>query len=86
MISCQNQTIKENDANKVSHNAKNSLDYTGTYKGILPCADCEGLETTIAINENATYSIATKYLGKGEKTFIQKGNFSWNKKGQITIN
>ena len=27
------------------HNAKNSLDYIGMYKGILPCADCEGIET-----------------------------------------
>ena len=27
--------------------AQNSLDVVGTYKGVLPCADCEGMETTI---------------------------------------
>ena len=76
MISCQQQSKNEaelkNDSIKNtlsnSHNAKNSLDYVGIYKGILPCADCEGLETEIIINENATYSIKTKYQGKGNKS------------------
>jgi len=93
MISCQQQSKSEanlkNDSIKKtlsnSHNIKNSLDYVGIYKGILPCADCEGLETEIVINENATFSIKTKYLGKGNKIFIQKGNFSWNKNGNTII-
>ena len=45
VVSCQKQTKKDNKSNDslaISHNAKNSLDYIGTYKGILPCADCEG--------------------------------------------
>jgi uncharacterized lipoprotein NlpE involved in copper resistance/heat shock protein HslJ len=93
VASCQQQTKNDTDS-KVdsikkavsnSHNAKNSLDYIGTYKGILPCADCEGLDTEIAINENTTFSIKTKYLGKGDKIFVQKGHFRWNKKGDIII-
>ena len=68
-----------------SHNAKNSLDYIGNYRGILPCADCQGLDTEIAINENSTFSIKTKYQGKGDKVFVKKGNFTWNKKGTIII-
>ncbi|MES2412103.1 MAG: copper resistance protein NlpE N-terminal domain-containing protein [Bacteroidota bacterium] len=83
MVGCQKQTVKKDDAD--IHNAKNSIDYVGTYKGILPCADCEGLETEIAINENTTFSIKTKYLGKGNKIFVQKGNFTWNKKGNTII-
>ena len=27
------------------HNAENSLDYEGTYKGVFPAADCPGIET-----------------------------------------
>ena len=29
------------------HNAETSLDYEGTYKGVLPAADCPGIETTL---------------------------------------
>ena len=28
-----------------AHNAQNSLDWAGDYQGILPCADCEGINT-----------------------------------------
>lgn len=93
MLSCQkqynNQTESKTDSIKNSvanaHNAKNSIDYVGTYKGILPCADCEGLDTEIVINENETYKIITKYQGKGNKNFIKKGNFTWNKNGNTII-
>ncbi|MEK8180135.1 copper resistance protein NlpE N-terminal domain-containing protein [Flavobacterium buctense] len=95
-ISCQKQTdskavtqdsiAKVDSLNNIAaHNAKNSLDYIGTYKGILPCADCEGLETVICINENNTYNIKTQYQGKGDKVFEQKGTFSWNKEGNAIV-
>lgn len=96
-ISCQKHTTESNVSSKDSiakvdslnniaaHNAKNSLDYIGTYKGILPCADCEGLETVVCINENDTYNVKTKYIGKGEKVFEQKGTFSWNKAGNTIV-
>ena len=32
------------------HNAETSLDYEGTYKGVLPAADCPGIETTLILN------------------------------------
>ena len=34
------------------HNSQNSLDWEGVYKGILPCADCDGIETEIVINSD----------------------------------
>lgn len=83
-VGCQNAS-KKKDAADLTHNAKTSIDYVGTYKGILPCADCHGLETELTINENSTFCIKTKYQGKGEKIYMQKGNFSWNKKGNIII-
>ncbi len=67
-----------------SHNSQNSLDWQGTYKGITPCADCEGIETDITLNTDLTFVIKTKYLGKGDgKIFEEKGVFSWDKTGGI---
>ncbi|WP_333877023.1 copper resistance protein NlpE N-terminal domain-containing protein [Flavobacterium sp.] len=94
-VGCQKQTERNTSAQDSiakadsvavnAHHAKSSLDYIGTYKGILPCADCEGMETIICINENETYNVKTRYLGKGEKVFEQKGRFSWNAKGNTII-
>jgi copper homeostasis protein (lipoprotein) len=86
IVSCKDETVADKKTTKVdTHNSKNSIDYVGTYKGILPCADCDGLQTEIAINENSTFCIKTKYQGKGDKVFMQKGNFTWNTKGNIII-
>ena len=70
-----------------SHNSQNSLDWQGTYKGVTPCADCEGIETEIILNLDFTYVLKTKYLGKGDgKVFEEKGSFVWDKSGgKITL-
>jgi copper homeostasis protein (lipoprotein) len=83
-VSCQKQTAtdKKEDA---TVSFKNTMDYIGIYKGILPCADCQGLDTEIAINENGTFSVKTKYEGKGAKIYELKGNFTWNKTGNMII-
>lgn len=85
MFSCQKQnTVDKKEAATVV-NYKMVGGYIGTYKGILPCADCQGIEMELAINENKTFSIKKKYLEKGDKVFVQKGHFTWNKKGNIII-
>ena len=67
------------------HNAKNSLDYIGTYKGNLPCSDCESIETTIALNQD-TYVKETIYKGKSDKVFKETGTYTWNAAGNtITL-
>lgn len=66
-------------------NSSTSLDWAGTYRGILPCADCEGIETVIIISENMTYVIKTKYLGKDDMVYEQRGSFLWNEEGNTII-
>jgi uncharacterized lipoprotein NlpE involved in copper resistance len=64
------------------HNAKNSLDWNGKYEGVLPCADCEGIKTTIQLKDNGTYIMTTKYLGKKEEDTVE-GSFKWDVAGTI---
>jgi len=69
------------------HNAQNSLDYMGVYKGILPCADCEGIETIVELESGNSYVKKIIYLGKADqKIHESSGFFSWNNAGNtITI-
>lgn len=84
-VVCKDKLTQSNTSNGTvvnSHYALNSLDWVGTYKGIVPCANCEGIETVISLNKNFTYEMATLYLGKKEVAKSQiKGKFSWNKDG-----
>jgi len=67
------------------HNAQNSLDFLGTYKGTLPCADCEGIETEITFNADETYKMTMKYKGKGDKVFEEIGDYGWKEDGKTLM-
>lgn len=63
------------------HTSKNSLDWAGTYKGILPCENCPGIETTLSIDYDSTFEREMVYLEK-DKTEKQKGILTWSKDGR----
>lgn len=57
--------------------------FVGVFQGTLPCADCEGILTQIAIEKDSTYKKSITYLGKDplENTFSTKGK--WTQDGEI---
>lgn len=66
---------------KPDHSSFNSLDWAGMYTGTLPCADCEGIMTTIVLSDDLTYLLSTSYLGKDGGVFEERGRFSWSPDG-----
>ena len=64
-----------------AHNAANSLDLDGTYTGTLPCADCEGIKTTLVLGkgDSARFTLSEEYLGKKEA-------MKFNSKGKWVVN
>ena len=61
-----------------SHSSKNSLDWAGSYKGVLPCDDCEGLDIVITLAKDDTYKMSAKKLGKaGSGNNALGGPFKW---------
>jgi copper homeostasis protein (lipoprotein) len=73
-------TVPQADRQGV-HNAANSLDWHGTYTGVLPCADCEGIATTLTLNADETYHLIMVYPGREDGEFHSRGTFSWNEAG-----
>jgi uncharacterized lipoprotein NlpE involved in copper resistance len=66
------------------HNARNSLDFYGTYKGIMPCGDCEGIETEIRLNPESFFARSIRYLGNDDpRRYFMNGEFEWDDEGNI---
>jgi uncharacterized lipoprotein NlpE involved in copper resistance len=88
MISCSNSAKQSQEeiagVVDVIHTSQNSIDYEGTYEGILPCADCEGIKTVINL-KSSSYIMKTTYLGKNKTVYETTGSYSWDKSGQIII-
>jgi heat shock protein HslJ len=87
LSSCKsNKQVQTSTMKLQGDNSMTSVDWVGTYQGILLCADCEGIKTQIVLNKDLTYVLETQYLGKDKKVFQAKGNFKWNEEGsKITI-
>ena len=47
--------------------------HPGTYSGILPCADCQGILTTVELRKNGIAVVSSVYLGKDETPYILFG-------------
>lgn len=78
--SCNNKmNSKDNESFEDEHTAQNSLDWSGYYYGVLPCADCEGIETTLSLTNDQSYVLVSKYLSVKEPHIdTLKGKFTWS--------
>lgn len=63
------------------HSSRISLDWHGTYRGVLPTASGGGAETQIILREDGTYQKKIIYLEQRDNVFIKEGEFEWNESG-----
>lgn len=80
-----NDTVITNNAANAENKQKTQPDWLGTYTGVLPCADCDGMKVHLTLNDDTTFFMKTEYIGRGEP-FVDKGQFFWNDdKTKITL-
>ena len=80
-VMAETSDAKDKDA----HHAHGSQDWPGIYNGLLPCDDCYGVKTTLALNKNGSYILITKYAGKSEREYVEKGKFSAGEKSGTIV-
>lgn len=58
----------------------------GNYTGVLPCASCPGIQTSIKLKENGKYILFRTYLDRDSNTFIEEGTlFKTNKPAVLSL-
>src|SRR5215469_16193919 len=68
------------------HNSRNSLDWAGTYAGVLPCADCPGTKTRLTLGRDGSYRLVTEAQGSQNAEKSVSGAFTWQPSGNaITL-
>ncbi|MFY0685163.1 MAG: copper resistance protein NlpE N-terminal domain-containing protein [Balneola sp.] len=78
---CKQEKTQEKVPVIDSHTSQNSVDWAGTYSGMLPCADCNGIETTLELTSDNEFILRQRYEGKSDEVFEEKGMFEWNESG-----
>ncbi|MBI1284356.1 MAG: DUF4377 domain-containing protein [Thiobacillus sp.] len=64
-----------------SHTSRNSLDWAGVYEGVLPCADCPGINTRLTLGIDGTFERQTRYLDRETVPRTELGKFTWHASG-----
>jgi copper homeostasis protein (lipoprotein) len=62
-----------------------SAQWEGNYRGIMPCAECAGIQTTVSLNSDMTYSIRFKHLDKSDSIIEHSGKFELIDKGNTVV-
>lgn len=66
--------------NQSNTQASSSLTEPVTYEGVLPCADCSGIDTKLTLNPDGSYQMSEVYQGKNDdEPFISKGSWTIEK-------
>lgn len=82
LLSCSSG--KTNQPHDV-HSSRSSVDWAGSYQGVIPCADCEGIRTIVQLNQDHTYQLYQKYLGKDADPQSTVSTFSWSSDGRSIV-
>lgn len=80
-------TIKIDSANVDTHNAQTSLDYEGTYEGVLPClkSDCKEIELKLQLMPEGVFVYSTKRLGIDNEELMTTGTYHFEEDGNTIV-
>jgi uncharacterized lipoprotein NlpE involved in copper resistance len=78
----QQEEAQAQTEDSVSGATLNTTTIAGTYKGVLPCADCPGIDNELTLASDSTYVLKYKYQERGDKVFEETGTYSFSYKGE----
>jgi copper homeostasis protein (lipoprotein) len=81
----RNPVFAETASNTGEQHAQKTLNLSGLYLGFYPCADCQGVRTTLALNKNNTYVYISLYVGKSDREIVEKGKFTLGENGNTLV-
>ncbi|GHU00329.1 hypothetical protein FACS1894186_0620 [Alphaproteobacteria bacterium] len=58
--------------------------FMGAFSGVLPCADCEGIETQLTLRGDRSFSLTQAYQGKTDAATPETTGGSWEVSGDLT--
>ncbi|MDR3046269.1 MAG: copper resistance protein NlpE [Bacteroidales bacterium] len=68
----------------MADNSMTSLNWDGVYEGVIPCADCSGIQVRLELTTDLTYKLMYDYQGKEPKNVSNlSGTFYWDKTGSF---
>lgn len=59
------------------HNSRNSIDWIGSYEGLLPCTDCAGVLMRVTLHEKGSFALEERRLDTTFEQAVSEGEVVW---------
>lgn len=79
-FSCNNNTNQNQKENKIIQPKSADTNFSGTFSGLIPCADCPGIELTVSFNPDSSFLESMIYQ---ERNSSFKDSGQWDRDGKI---
>lgn len=82
-----NDTIQLEDSISTASNAENSIDYIGSYEGILPCIDtnCKEIELSLKLMPDNIFVYSTKRIDIDKEALMTTGTYHFEQDGNTIV-
>lgn len=79
----QKQSAEANGPAIETIDAMSPGEMTGTYSGVIPCADCEGIKISLSLKDDNTFMMNSEYLGKEATDLQVVGSYQYDEPSNI---
>lgn len=70
---------------ELSKDTTRALAVSGTYIGMIPCADCAQISYRLILGKDFSYAETMHYMGKSDSAFEKKGTYAFNTGGDVVL-
>lgn len=67
------------------HDSRSSLDWSGTYEGVVTCPDSPGVLTRLTLGRDGDFELRRRDLVRGAAPATAKGRFTWEPDGNRIV-
>ncbi len=71
----------------VGQSPETSLAWAGVYEGTSPCADCEGIRTTVELKTDKSFTLSQNRIQENgeDLKFNESGTATWDDNGSLVL-
>ena len=76
---------KETDHTAHENHLDKSMEFHGVFYGYLPCNDCDGVKTTLSLQQKNNYLLVTQPAKESSREYYERGKYSWDDENRTVV-
>jgi hypothetical protein len=60
-------------------------EFHGVFYGYLPCSDCDGVKTTLSLQQKRNYLLVIQPAKASSREYFERGKYTWDDKNRTVV-